>query len=62
MPFTRDATPQMTASRRARREALKCPNPALHPLLREQTITCGLRLDLGHLGASDVYTLYVTPH
>jgi len=31
-------------------------------LVKGITINCGLRLALGHLWASDVYTLYVTPH
>ncbi|MGD8912354.1 MAG: hypothetical protein PVJ68_06375 [Candidatus Thiodiazotropha sp.] len=62
MPFTRDATPQMTASRRAGREARKCPNPALQSLLRERAINGGPRLVLGHLWASDMCQLFVTPH
>jgi hypothetical protein len=62
MPFTRDATAQMTASRRARREAHKCPNTALHSLLRDGPLTADRALSWGICGPliGIIYTLHHT--
>ncbi|MGD9170674.1 MAG: hypothetical protein PVI97_11535 [Candidatus Thiodiazotropha sp.] len=64
MPFTSDATPQMTASRRARREARKCPNPALQSLLREGPLTADRALSWGICGPliCAIHTLHHTSY